>query len=90
MDYRGSFGEPYCSIGCQLLGGTEAIQALMEGRSGKCGVCGKTVQVSPYEDRGSIVANGGDFLFLCPGCLERGKVMVASKSTCSRCGDPIA
>jgi hypothetical protein len=87
--YRGFFGEPYCSIGCQLLGGTDATQALMQGVSGPCIVCGKGVQASPYEDRGAVVCDVGGAALICMSCMDRGKAMVAARSSCSRCGDAL-
>jgi hypothetical protein len=51
-------------MGCQLMGGTEAVQATTDGRGGSCHVCGKSIQLSPYVDRGFAVSFEGALLFV--------------------------
>jgi hypothetical protein len=90
VDYRGRFGEPYCSIGCQLMGGTELIQAGMESRSGTCRICGTAVQASPYEDRCSVIPFVGSFVFVCVDCRHRANAVTADIDKCCKCGAPLA
>src|ERR1035437_8635043 len=59
----------------QLVGGTEAIQALMDGRSGTRGFCGKRLTASAYEDRCAVVPLEGAFYFICPDCRDRGNAI---------------
>jgi len=86
MDWRGFMDEPYCSMGCKLLGGTEAIQALMSGAGGDCMVCGKTVTASPTVHVCTVIPFGGKFGFVCADDTDRGKALVAASTVCSRCG----
>ena len=86
MDWRGFLDEPYCSMGCKLLAGTEAIQATMSGATGDCMVCGKTVTASPTVHRCTIIPYRGAMGFVCADDTERGKALLASGTTCSRCG----
>jgi hypothetical protein len=84
--YRGHFGEPYCSIGCELMGGTDAIQALVDGRRGKCQICGMAVQGSASEDRCTIAPFDGSLIFYCLDCRDRGQAFVATADSCAKCG----
>jgi hypothetical protein len=90
VEFRGHFGEPFCSMGCQLMGSTEAIQALMDGRSGTCRFCGERVTASAYEDRCAVVPLGGAFYFICPDCRDRGKAYLASYPKCCQCGGALS
>jgi hypothetical protein len=85
MEWRGFLDEPYCSMGCKLIGGTEAIQALMAGLSGDCLVCGKTVTASPTVNTCTVIPFGGRLGLVCADDIERGKALVASAAVCSRC-----
>jgi hypothetical protein len=90
VDYRGQFGEPYCSIGCQPMGGTESIHAVMDSRSGTCRICSNAVQASPYEDRCSIVTFDGSLIFVCADCRHRANAVLADIDRCCKCGAQLA
>jgi hypothetical protein len=86
MEWRGFLDEPYCSMGCKLLGGNEAMQATMNGATGDCIVCGKTVTASPMVHRCTTILHRGAIGFVCADDTERGKALVAAGTICSRCG----
>jgi hypothetical protein len=86
MDWRGTLNEPYCSLGCKLLGGNEAARATTDGRAGDCAICGRSLTASPAARTCTIVPFGGELTFICSADTDHGKALLSRATTCSKCG----